>query len=105
MKDVIDTVDSSELEPIFEDFFSALQRGKHLEQCRLLGGYYLVSIDGTGYFISEKICCPGCLRKEDKKGRVRYEHQILQAALMHPNMRQVIPLAPEVLRNTDGNEK
>ena len=105
MKDVIDTVDSSEIEPMFEDFFSAVQRGKHLEQYRFLGDFYLISIDGTGYFSSEKINCPGCLKKEDKKGNVRYEHQIVQAALMHPAMRQVIPLAPEAVRNTDGKDK
>ena len=101
IKDVIDTVDSSELEPLFEDFFRAVQRGKHLEQYRFLGDYYLISMDGTGYFSSEKISCPGCLRKEDKKGKVRYEHQIVQAALMHPAKRQVMPLAPDnILFNT-----
>jgi hypothetical protein len=105
MKDVIDTVDSSELEPMFEDFFRAVQRGKHLEHYRFLKDYYLISMDGTGYFSSEKISCPGCLRKEDKKGNVRYEHQIVQAALMHPAMRQVIPLCPEEVRNTDGKDK
>jgi hypothetical protein len=105
MKEVIDEVDSSELEPVFEDWFRSLQRGKHLEQYRFLGDYNLVSFDGSGYFSSEEICCPGCLRKESKNGKIRYEHQIVQAALMHPDMRQVIPLAPEAVRNTDGDKK
>jgi hypothetical protein len=39
MKEVIDEVDSSELEPVFEDWFRSLQRGKHLEQYRFLGDY------------------------------------------------------------------
>jgi hypothetical protein len=26
--------------------------------------------------------CPGCLIKKDKKGRVRYSHQIVQAAII-----------------------
>ncbi len=47
MKDVIDEVDSTELEPVFEDFFLAIQRGKHLEQYRFLGDHYLISMDGT----------------------------------------------------------
>jgi len=105
MRDVMDEVDSLELEPVFEDWFGALQRGKHLEQYRFLGDSYLISFDGSGYFSSDKICCPGCLRKEGKSGKVRYEHQIVQAALMHPDMRQVIPLAPEAVRNTDGFKK
>jgi len=105
MKEVIDGVDSSELEPVFEDWFGALQRGKHLEQYRFLGDHYLISFDGSGYFSSDKICCAGCLKKESKSGKIRYEHQIVQAALMHPDMRQVIPLAPEAVKNTDGNKK
>ncbi|HDY71541.1 MAG TPA: hypothetical protein ENH50_07695, partial [Nitrospirae bacterium] len=75
MKEVIDAVDSTELGPVFKDFFMALQRGKHLEQYRFLGDHYLISMDGTGYFSSDKISCPGCLRKESKKGKVSYEHQ------------------------------
>ena len=38
MRDVIDEVDSKELEPIFDDYFNVLQRGKHNEQYRILGG-------------------------------------------------------------------
>lgn len=105
MKEVIDEVDSLELEPVFEDWFRDLQRGKQIEHYRFLGDNYLISFDGSGYFGSDKISCPGCLRKESKRGKVRYEHQIVQAALMHPNMRQVIPLAPEAVRNADGNKK
>jgi len=105
MKDVIDDVESRELEPLFEDFFHALQRGKHLEPYQFLGDYYLVSLDGSGYFSSDTISCPGCLVKKDKEGEERYEHQILQAALMRPNKKQVIPLAPEAIKNSDGSEK
>jgi hypothetical protein len=105
MRDVVDKVDSSGLEPVFDDFFAVLQRGKHLEQYRFLGDHYLVCLDGSGYFGSEEICCPGCLRKESKNGKIRYEHHIVQSAMMHPDMRQVIPLVPEAVRNTDGTDK
>jgi len=40
MREVIDEVDSKELEVVFEDYFRALQRGKHLEQYRFLHEYY-----------------------------------------------------------------
>ncbi len=105
MRDVTDEVEPFELEPLFDDFFRLLQRGKRLESYRILGDYYLITIDGSGYFSSPKICCDGCLKKESKNGAVRYEHQILQAALMKPGRRQVIPLAPEEIRNTDGHKK
>jgi len=105
MREVIDEVDSSELEPLFEDFFRLLQRGKYLEDYCFSGSSYIISIDGTGYFGSDKISCPGCLRKESKKGKVRYEHQIVQATLMRPDIKQVIPFAPEEVKNTDRNDK
>ncbi len=102
MGGVLDEVDPEHLMPLFDDFFRPLQRGKHLEQYQVLDGRYIVAIDGSQYFTSEKISCPGCLIREDKKGTVRYSHQIVQAAIVKPTMRQVIPLAPEEVRNTDG---
>ena len=76
------------------DLFGALQRGKHLAQYKVLDGYYLVAIDGSEYFSSEKIHCPHCLVTKSKK-KTRYHHQILQAAMVHPDKRQVIAFAPE----------
>ena len=105
MREVIDEVESRELESLFEDFLRPLQRGKHLEGYRVLGDYYLISVDGSGYFSSDKIHCSGCLKKETKKGKIGYEHTIVQSALMHPDKRQVFPLAPEEVRNTEGRGK
>jgi hypothetical protein len=62
-------------------------------------------VDGSQYFSSQKISCPSCLTKTSKKGVIRYSHQILQAVIVHPDNKQVIPLAPEAIQNTDGTEK
>jgi hypothetical protein len=105
MRDVIDKVDSSIFESIFKDYFKALQRGKHLESYQIMGNNYLITMDGSGYFSSNKINCDSCLHKETKSGIVWYEHQILQACLMHPNKKQVIPLMPEEIKNSDGKDK
>jgi len=105
MREVIDEVESQELEPLFEDFFRPLQRGKHLEGYRVLRDFHVISVDGSGYFSSDKIHCSGCLKRETKKGKIGYEHKIVQAALMHPDKRQVFPLAPEEVKNTDGQDK
>lgn len=105
MKEVMDKVESSEIEPIFDDYFRVLQRGKHLEPYQFLPGKYLVTIDGTEYFSSEKVSCSSCLVTNHKNGDVRYHHQIVQATVVHPDCRQVIPLAPESVSNTDGDDK
>ena len=103
MREVLDGIAPERLAPVFRDFFHELQRSKGLEPYRVLKGFYIASVDGSGYFSSEKLHCSGCLVK--KRGSPRYEHQIVQAALVHPGKRQVIPLCPEEVRNADGTDK
>ncbi len=105
LRDNLDHVEPESLEDVYADFFSGLQRGKHLESYRVLGDHYFIPIDGSQYFSSEKICCPSCLFKTTSKGKTRYYHQILQPVLVHPDKRQVIPLAPEQIKNEDGTQK
>jgi len=104
MRSVLDPIAASKLDPIFADFLHRLQRGKHLANYQILGGQYLVSIDGSEYFSSENIHCPHCLVTQSKSS-VRYHHQILQSVIVHPDMRQVLPLAPEPINNRDGTKK
>lgn len=104
MREIIDQIAPVELDGIFSDFLHRLQRGKHLTHYQFIDGMYLVSIDGSQYFSSENIHCPHCLVTESK-GKRRYHHQILQSVIVHPDMRQVIPLAPEQISNRDGTKK
>ncbi len=104
MRTILDTLDREEFRPAFKNFAHRLQRGKYLEQYRLSDRSYLAVIDGTEYFSSKSLSCPACLEKNHKDGK-SYSHQILQGAIVHPNLKQVIPLMPEEIRNTDGTEK
>lgn len=105
LRETLDNCSPEELNLVFPDFFHHLQRGKILELFRFPDDRYLLAVDGSGYFSSEKICCPSCLVKTTEKGKTLYQHQILQAALVHPLSRQVIPLAPEPIQNSDGTTK
>jgi hypothetical protein len=105
IRSVLDGLDSDEFSPIFKEVFSRLQRGKHLEQYQVLPGLYYAAMDATEYFSSKKISCPKCLTCEHKNGEVTCSHKVLQAAIMHPKMSQVIPLMPEAIHNTDGELK
>lgn len=104
MREVLDPIAAWQLSGIFADFLHRLQRGKQLVNYQFYDGSYLISIDGSEYFSSEKIRCPHCLVTESK-GKQRYHHQILQSVIVHPNMRQVLPLAPEPISNRDGSKK
>jgi len=103
-RNVLDQAPMDKLESIFSDYLHQLQRNKYLEQYQFLKNHYLIPIDGSQYFSSEKLCCPGCLTKKSK-GKIRYHHQILQAVIVHPDMKQVLPLAPEPIQNKDGTTK
>jgi len=106
MRTILDEVNPEEIRPLFKRVFQQLQRGKVLEKMRYMGGYYLASLDGTGYFKSEKVHCANCLEKQYKKsGKTIYSHQILGGAIVHPDRREVIPFAPEPIIKQDGTEK
>jgi hypothetical protein len=127
LRDIIDGIDGRKhFNYFFEAYFHKLQRGKHLEQFQLLPGLYYIPMDGTEYFSSGSVSCKQCLRtkplktkkgnkneeieeemyhdEEDEKG-IRYSHKAVQIAIVHPDMRQVIPLMPEEVYNTDGSTK
>jgi hypothetical protein len=105
MREILDEVPSETARPAFRKFFSDLQRGKHLEKFQIFPGKYLCSLDGTQYFGSENINCPHCLIREHKSGKTSYSHLILQATIVHPDQKQVIPLMPEEIANSDGATK
>ena len=105
MRAILDQVPPEKLRPVFQDVFRQVQRGKALEPFVYLADCYLLSLDGTGYFSSPTIHCPSCLQKQHADGTVTYYHQMLGAALVHPDKAEVIPLAPEPIIKQDGQTK
>jgi hypothetical protein len=106
MREMLDPVDPQAVRPMFNDVLRVLQRGKALEPFVFYKGCYLLSLDGTGYFSSSSIHCDSCLEKVHKQtGEVTYQHQMLGAVLIHPDHREVLPLAPEPIQKQDGTTK
>jgi hypothetical protein len=105
MRELLDPVSPASLRPLFKGVFRHLQRGKALEEMVFLQGCYLLALDGTGYFASKTIHCQSCLEKHHRDGSITYAHQLLGAALIHPDRRAVIPLMPEAIIKHDGSEK
>jgi len=106
MRAILDNVAPVGIRPVFKSIHRQLGRSKELRKFVFLGGSYLVSLDGTGYFRSKKIHCSSCLQKVNKKtGEVTYHHQLLGGVIIHPNCREVIPLMPEPIMKQDGETK
>jgi hypothetical protein len=114
LRSIINSVEAAYLSFFFDEYFCKLQRGKHLLQYQLFPGLYLLPMDATDYFSSHSISCKKCLRTKPsmkegeepcKEESMRFSHKTLQVAIMHPDMKQVLPLMPEEIYNTDGATK
>jgi hypothetical protein len=105
MREILDPVSPKGLRPVFTSVFRQLQRGKALEPMTFLDGSYLLALDGTEYFSSKTIHCASCLHRVHRNGSITYTHQMLGAAIIHPDQRAVIPLMPEPIVNRDGTDK
>src|SRR5262245_26785149 len=102
---ILDPVSPKVFRPVFKSLFRQLQRGKALEPLVFLDGHYLLALDGTEYFSSQTMHCASCLHKVHRHGASTYFHQLLGAAIIHPDRREVIPLMPEPIVKHDGTDK
>ena len=106
MRTILDPVNPDELRDAFKEPFRRLQRGNALKRMEFFEGCYLLSLDGTGFFSSKKLHSDICLEKKNKKtGEITYSLQMLGAAIVHPDFKEVIPLAPEFINKQDGESK
>ncbi|MCP4273185.1 MAG: transposase [Gammaproteobacteria bacterium] len=105
LRERLDDVDPASLRKNYTQLLQVLQRGKGLEGFAYLDNHYLLSLDGTGYFSSNEIHCDQCGEKHHRDGRVSYYHQLLGAVLVHPDHKEVFPLAPEPILKQDGSTK
>ncbi|PJD91453.1 MAG: hypothetical protein CK424_06460 [Legionella sp.] len=56
-------------------------------------------------FSSEKVHCERYCEKHHRNSRIEYYHHMLGAVLVYPDHREVIPLAPEPIVQSDGDTK
>jgi len=105
MRERLDELSPKYLRKPFKKIFAYLQRGKVLDRYNYMGGYKLMSLDGTGQYSSKKVKCKNCCVKNHRNGEVTYYHQMLGAVIVHPDEKVVIPLAPEPIVKGDGNNK
>jgi len=105
MRTIVDPVSPDHLKPLFKDVIEQLRQRRILAQLKFRD-HYLVSLDGSGYFASTEIHCASCLEKKSRKtGEVTYAHQALVGAIVHPDFKEVVPLAPEAIVKQDGTTK
>jgi hypothetical protein len=105
MRERLDNVEPDNLRKAFKKLFALIQRNKVLESYTYLDGHYLVSIDGTGQYSSNNVRCQNCCVKNNKNGTQSYYHNMLAAALVHPENKEVFPFMPEAITKQEDSTK
>ncbi|MEZ4549425.1 MAG: hypothetical protein R2874_02830 [Desulfobacterales bacterium] len=88
MRSILDPIDPEDLRDAFKSPFRQLQRAKQLERMAFYQGYYLLNLDGTGFFSSKAVF--GYLPEKENKttGEITYHLQMLGAAIVHPDLKK-----------------
>ncbi len=70
---MLDPVHPAHLQPVFDQVLDELRQRGGLAPFQRLGARVLVALDGTEYFCSQKIGCPGCLTRHRATSSDRWQ--------------------------------
>lgn len=106
IRDTLDPVAPSVLDPVFHDCLHALATSGHLDTFRTGIGAndLLIALDGTWYFSSPTLHCAHCSTRK-KDGETMYGHGMINPAIVAPGKPQAIALPPEFILPQDGDKK
>jgi hypothetical protein len=106
MRSFIDKIEPRYFYPAFHDVIKRIDQSKHLEQFKF-DGSLLLPLDGTQILStkSNEGSCKHCLVKNHRNGTRTYSHAVVVPMIVHPDLKQVLPLIAEEIRNEDGKKK
>jgi hypothetical protein len=105
LRNIVDKVASEYFREVFKELLTRLQRGRQLERYKFMDVGYLCDLDGTQFFSSKNLNCNDCLTANHSNGDITCSHKALQAAIVHPDIKQALVMAPEQIANADGGSK
>lgn len=105
IRDLLDEVEAEKVFPVFDFCFDELLKAGYLNQFRQENGDFLLALDGTEYFSSEKVHCSSCTKKEHTRGKITYSQSMITPVIVAPERNQIIPLSPEYITPQDGDTK
>lgn len=105
IRSVLDAVPAESLYPLFDEVLGRLAESGILKEFRSIGNDLLVTLDGTEYYRSEHLHCPQCHVTHHSNGTVSYKHMLISPAIVKAGRKDVIALAPEFIRASDGTVK
>jgi hypothetical protein len=105
MREILDGVPTEPLRRVLPQTFERMRRvgwtGKLVTE---VNGekYYPTALDGSEYFHSTKLACPGCLQRTSAKGEPHYSHMVVAATVVRAGSHEILPLDVEEVRNEEG---
>jgi hypothetical protein len=112
MREILDGVPVELLRQVVPELFEKVRRAGWAKDCKSTvpsgfhhGDYYTAMLDGSDYFHSTNIECPGCLQRPDANGAGHFRHTVVSATLVKAGSHRVLPLDVEEGRNRDGEVK
>jgi len=105
IRNLLDPVPPETLFPLMATIGDTLYGQGYLEAFRSINGTFLIALDGTDFFSSEKISCPGCSKSKLKNGQTLHRHIAVTPTLVAPGQKNVMALAPQFVLPQDGHDK
>jgi hypothetical protein len=112
MREILDGVPVELLRPLLPALFAKVRRAGWATEFKSTvpsgghqGDYYTAMLDGSDYFHSTHIECPGCLQRSEANGEVHWRHTVVSATLVKAGSHRVLPLDVEEVHNSDGQDK
>ena len=112
MREMLDGVSPELLRQVLPALFEKVRRAGWAQEFHRTvpsgfhqGAYYSAMLDGSDYFHSTTIQCPGCLQRTDAQGEVHFRHTVVSATLVKAGSHRVLPFDGEEVRNSDGQDK
>lgn len=105
IRNLLDPVPPETLFPLMATISDELYRGGYLEGFRSINDTFLIALDGTDFFSSEKISCACCTQSTLKNGKTLNRHIAVTPVLVAPGQKNVIVLAPQFVQPQDGHDK
>jgi hypothetical protein len=108
MREILDGVPTEPLRRVLPQTFAQMRRvGWTTRFVTEVAGekYYPTVLDGSEYFHSTQIHCPGCLCQRHSNGETHYAHGVVAATVTRAGNHAILPLDAEEVRNTEGQQK
>jgi hypothetical protein len=112
MREILDVVPVELLRQALPELFEKVRRAGWAKEFQSTvpsgyhqGDYYTAMLDGSDYFHSTKVQCPGCLHRTDTSGEGHFYHTVVSATLVKADSHRVLPMDVEEVRNSDGQDK